>query len=619
MKRRLSAVILSISLSIGLGLFVFGYKQLKSTGSLYADLIMQSHMDTPAMVYDRHGRAMGSFGRGFGHWRALADLPTSLSEVFIASEDARFLLHPGVDPLAILRAMLANLKAGRIVQGASTLTQQLVRTVLLTRQKTFERKLKEVVLSVAIETQLDKSQILEAYLNRIDFGMEAVGIDAAAHTYFAKSAENLHVAEAAVLAALIRAPSRLNPYRQGRAELLRLQRQILIAWSQQFAIDPETLDDALQRPIRFAPRRNSLGDHAYAMVQVRQEISRLYPGIDLKKSGWQIHSSFDLADQSALNHFIARLQDQLQAEANQLEFGACILDASSQEIRALWGGENYFDSAFNRALQTRRPVGEMYLPFLYALAIERGFHLSTSLYQPDDTIMKQLSKDWPTIFDGLRFRLAYESSRLLMAVGVGNYKDFMQRMQIELSGAELELLVGHQLNSPCGLAAAYGLFRGGRFQSASLGVKVFDKSGRRRKQWPPEKKLQLLHSSTASILSKALALADQDDQKPEIPSYSGFSFSRGDYWAVALLPDKTIAVWVGHKRGHALVWDESRAIFDDEFDDFLRKIVDVRAKLAKMLDINTKEVYFRRHLDLEHAGGDVFLPHRAGRIAVRPE
>lgn len=620
MSRRLFGIIFLTTAGILLACATVLYVQLRTIGGHYAEHILSHSSEAATVVYDRRGREMGRFGRGRRAWVSMEEIPAVVQEVFVASEDQRFYHHWGIDPWAILRAARANLISGRIVEGASTITQQLVRNVLLSRERTLSRKLNEMLLALAIETQLSKEQILEAYLNQIDFGMGAVGIQAASLTYFGKQSKALQVHEAAVLAALIRAPSRYNPYRSEPDEWQGLQRQILRRWALIFGIDKQSLNDYLNLPLHLAPVANSLGEQGYALAYIARQLKQIYPNHDLHQSAWQIHSSIDLDRQHQLDQLMQALSLRLQSEANDLQMGACVIDPSQGEILALWGGADYFSSAFNRALDLRRPVGDLYLPFLYALAIDRGFHLSTSLYQPDNTLMRELGRAWPTLFDGLRFRLSFESSRLLMALGLGNYRQTMAKMDIDLHGEELDLLIDHQENSPCGLAAAFSVFwAGGVYHGKQLGTKILSADGKALSRWGDAPEQRVFEPATASILLEGLRLGQDDSPVDDrVPAFSGLSFSRGDFWMVQLHPKQTTAIWIGHKKGHALPESLQPKRMNQEISELLRNFVDVPAKLAKMLDINNRDVYFRRHVDLERQGREIFLPHRIGRVALRP-
>jgi len=339
------------------------------------------------MFVDRDGETLGVRGPFYGNRAHLGDLPDYVPQAFLAIEDRRFYQHEGVDRMAVLRALLANLRAGETVQGGSTLTQQLARNLFLTRQQTINRKLREMVLASRIERRLTKDEILELYLNRVYLGDQAYGVDAGARRFFGKPATELTLAEAAMLAGLPRAPSLTAPTVDFEAATAR-QRVVLDAMVEAGFITAEQRDQARAEEIRVVERPNVERTMGYAfdlaVEQARQLVGEQTPDL-------VIHLTIDREVQEAAADSIRRRLGNRAFGRRPLQAAFVALDRDGG-VRALVGGTDYSTSKYNRVTQAQRQPGSTFKTFVYTAALEAGLDTEDVRY------------DEPIVIDGWRPR-----------------------------------------------------------------------------------------------------------------------------------------------------------------------------------------------------------------------
>jgi penicillin-binding protein 1A len=296
----------------------------------------------------------------------LGDLPPYLPKAFVAIEDRRFYYHFGVDPLGILRAMVRDVGGGGSVQGGSTLTQQLAKNLFLTQERTMGRKFQEAILALWLERKYSKDQILELYLNRVYFGSGAYGVEAAAQKYFGKSARFVTLSEAAVLAGLMKSPTKLAPNRnlQGANERAA---QVITAMAEQGHITEAMAKLALANPAQVKHDK-SAGSINYAADYVMDALDDTVGAID---EDIVVTTTIDLKMQAEAEH---ALTDELNAKGAKfgVEQGALVALDPNGAVKAMVGGRNYADSQFNRAVAAKRQPGSSFKPFVYLAALEKG-------------------------------------------------------------------------------------------------------------------------------------------------------------------------------------------------------------------------------------------------------
>ncbi|HEY5305135.1 MAG TPA: PBP1A family penicillin-binding protein [Pseudolabrys sp.] len=317
-------------------------------------------------ILDVAGRALARRGDMAGEVLTLKEMPAYVPKAFVAIEDRRFYEHYGVDPYGIGRAAVANILHRGVAQGGSTITQQLAKNLFLTQERTITRKLQEVLLAIWLERKFSKTQILELYLNRVYFGAGAYGIEQAALRYFGKSARHLTLAEAALLAGLVKSPSRLAPTRDFNAAEQRAK-AVLAAMAELHFISPAQEKIAIARPPRIVAQAAN-GAVNYVADWVMDALNDVLGHID---EDIIVQTSIDGALQANAEK---SLTETLAAKAAKASVGQGALVAMTPDgaVRALVGGRDYAESQFNRAVAAKRQPGSAFKPFVYLTALEHG-------------------------------------------------------------------------------------------------------------------------------------------------------------------------------------------------------------------------------------------------------
>ena len=317
-------------------------------------------------IVGSEGTLLATRGEMAGANVALKDLPPYLPKAFIAIEDRRFYSHFGIDPMGIVRAAVANVLHRGVSQGGSTLTQQLAKNLFLTQERTMQRKLQEAELAIWLERKHSKNEILELYLNRVYFGSGAYGVEAAAQRYFGKSARNVTIAEAAMLAGLVKSPSRLAPNRNPEGAERRAQTVLTAMADAGFITDAQAKAN-LGHP-SYAVKPAGAGTVNYVADWVADVLDDLIGQIDQNIT---VETTIDPKLQSVAE---AAIIDELAAKSVKFNVsqGALVAMTPNGEVRAMVGGRNYADSQFNRAVTARRQPGSAFKPFVYLTAMEQG-------------------------------------------------------------------------------------------------------------------------------------------------------------------------------------------------------------------------------------------------------
>jgi penicillin-binding protein 1A len=335
---------------------------------------------------DRSGRVIATFGDVVGEPLRFRQFAPFLPAAVVAVEDRRFYRHFGIDPIGLLRAAWVNVTSGRVVQGGSTITQQVAKTLFLTNARTARRKVQELLLTLWLERHFTKQEILEIYLNRVYLGSGAWGMDAAARMYFGVSARRLTLPQAAVLAGLPRAPSRFNP-RVNPAAALARGKEVLNALTRSGAIAPDQAE-AASAQISFPPHPRAPGWFADWVAEQSQTL--LAPDADAV-----LRTTLDARTEAIAEARLTAMLNGPGAAANVGQGAVVILDATSGAVRAMVGGKNFHDSPFNRAVLARRQPGSSFKPFVWLTALETGM-------MPDNTVLDtpiRIGKWSPVNFD----------------------------------------------------------------------------------------------------------------------------------------------------------------------------------------------------------------------------
>jgi penicillin-binding protein 1A len=398
----------------------------------------------------------------------IAAISPHLQHAFVAVEDHRFFLHPGIDPIALGRAILRNLREPGTVEGGSTITQQLARTLFLSNRRSYARKAREAVLATLIEAQLTKQQILELYLNRIFLGAGIYGVEAMAERVFGKTAKDVTIAESALIAGLARAPAALSPWSNLDGAIDRSH--IVLARMRESGFITGTEErDARRARLRVRPfRSDSDGRHGYAKAYLRQRFRDAFGGDH--PPDWRVDTTFVPALQDAAERAI---ENGLRRTGKPgLQAALVAIDPATGNVLALVGGRDYQSSAFNRASRSRRQPGSAFKPFVFAAALERGLS-PVSILQglnriepqgPDEWTPRNVRDDAPDTLT-LRAALIESNNRaatlLQQQVGTRRVLQLASRAGLEDLPDVPSLALGTGLVTPLALTTAFSVFPNG--------------------------------------------------------------------------------------------------------------------------------------------------------------
>ena len=543
-------------------------------------------------LFDRHGRWIADLTPIEHEIVALRSLPPYVGEAFIAIEDQRFRAHHGLDLPRVAGALWANLRAGKIDEGSSTITMQLARNVfpdrLPYRERTLARKLLEARVAQKIEKQFSKDQILEMYVNHIYFGSGAYGIEAAAHQYFGVSARELTLAQAATLAALPRSPGRYDP-RQHSREAKERRDLVLSLMVEQKRVSPQQASQALREPIEVAAPAAPLTTPApYFVEEVRKELERVL-GDELYERPLRVVTTLDLDAQAAAEE---SLEQQLEAvEAGKLgKFsgpemadtapgrnedrtpyvqGAFVaVEAATGDVLAWVGGRSFADSRFDRVRRSSRQAGSAFKPFVYATALEAGYNLTRPLSDEPLRVPLDRRRTWePRNYDG-----AYEGSvtmrealvrsknvptvRLASELGYGNVAELARRAGLTSPISEApSMALGTVSVSPLELTLAYTAFANlGSTVKPRVVARVEGLDGGLVWSAPAAQLTPVIGSATAYLITDVLheALESGTGAGARAAGFSapaagktGTTNDGADAWFVGYTPDVTATVWIG--------------------------------------------------------------------------
>ncbi len=558
-----------------------------------AALSNQASAGRGTVFLDRNGRELRFLPDGRGErarWVALAEVPPTVRNAFIAAEDERFYRHHGFDGIAILRALWSNVTKGRVVSGASTISQQVVRLIyndcgmrnaecgnenrdddnveIRRRKRTYRDKLIELVRSVKMERALSKDAILEQYLNRVPMGNNLVGVDTAAQAYFGTPVRNLSMTEAALLASLPKAPGLLNPYGSQRERLRERRNWVLSRMTAVGACSPEAARAAAQEETRL--RKLAFGSAAPHVVDML-----LKRGV----AGGALRTTLDLDLQKRVQEILASHAERLRYRGAS-QAAAIVIHNPTMQVLAAAGSLEYSERAggFNNGVLAQRSAGSTLKPFLYALAMEEGETVTTLL---EDTVRIYRSREGqyaPLNFDRREYgpvtmRAALGSSlnlsavRMLDRLGEERFYDLLTRMRLinhPERGPEhygLGMAIGNpevnleQLGEAYAALANHGIYR--RATYLMPGARA---EGHRNGKGRQQERTYLFLPQTAAIITDILSdptarmftfsrNRNMMDAPFPIAIKTGTSTFFRDLWAAGFTRDHTVVVWAGNFDG----------------------------------------------------------------------
>ncbi len=583
------AAVAAVLLVIGIGIGAFSWYGYR----VYTELRPGSWR-APTAVIDRNGRTLVAL---YGSdWKVaepviLEDLPEYVPNAFLAAEDARFRSHIGIDPIGIGRALMSNARAGGVTEGGSTITQQLAKNRFLSAKRTMTRKIAEAGIALMIEARLSKDEILEAYLNEVYLGhregREIRGLGEASRVYFNKAPKDLTVAEAAVLAGMIRAPNRDNP--DERSKIAKDRRDAVLGvmlykkW-----IDKVALDEAKATDAEFHPGPRRARPYPYLLAALRQEFIDRLGERRLADGNLKIYTAVDAGMQLAAEGAIRTGTQRLRAghpwlrRKKPLQSALLSIDPTTGGIRALVGGSDFMRSQFDRTRLMRRQPGSAAKPFTYAAAIAtRTVTPSTVIDDAPVQIQLASSKTWePKNYDQqfrgpVTVREAFEKSlnvpavRVAQQTGVSNVQEVFEKAGFTGDLSETPAIaLGVDEVSMRELVSAYSTFAnlGSRVEPHLIerietqgGSEVYKYEVQRTDVMDPAV-AYVVNALMRGVVMRGTAAALNQSGLGNVAGKTGTTSNYRDAWFVGYVPDLLTAVWVGFDDGTPLRMSSGEAV-----------------------------------------------------------
>ncbi|MBZ9884995.1 penicillin-binding protein [Mesorhizobium sp. CA10] len=504
------------------------------------------------------GGLIANRGMSGGEAVGLHEMSPYIPEAVVAIEDRRFYSHFGIDPIGLSRAMVTNVLGGHFSQGGSTLTQQLAKNLFLTPDRTLERKVQEVLLALWLEHKHSKDQILEMYLNRVYFGSGAYGVEAASRRYFGKSARDVSLSEAALLAGLLKAPSKLSPARDPKAAEERAQ-LVLAAMRAEGKISDKEYKVALSAPATRAPSYWT-GSENYVADTVMEELPDLIGDV---RGDIIVDTTVDLTLQKLAEQSIRRLIDESGKKLNVSQ-GALVSIDDSGAVRAMVGGYDYSTSQFDRASEARRQPGSAFKPFVYMAALEAGrtpdsirndAPIKIGKWTPDNYGGKYYGK--VTLATALAKSLNSVAAQLTMEVGPDAVVEAAHRMGIQSDlQANTSIALGTSEVTPLELTSAYVPFANGGYKpdvhfirriTTGEGKVLYENSGGSAPRVVKADTVGMMNSMMTGTVE--IGTAKKAAFNWPSAGKTGTSQNSRDAWFVGYTANLTTGVWFGNDDG----------------------------------------------------------------------
>mgnify|MGYP000878764690 FL=1 len=528
-------------------------------------------------VYDDNNELIDEFFLEDRKVIKLSECPRYVIQAFVAAEDTRFFEHRGLDYQSITRAFFKNLAAGHIVQGGSTITQQVAKSLYLSPERSYRRKIKEALLAYKIDRYLTKEEILNLYLNYIYLGHGTYGIEAASQGYFGKSAREITLSEVALLAGLPKAPNNFSPFLHPDRALQR-QAYVLQRMLEDGYITAAEKERALATPLRLRSVRPKDKVAAYFIEHVRRYIMEKYGSDVLYKEGLEVYTTLNLPMQKAARDAMERGLQELegrQGYAKGLVQGALLcMDARTGAVRAMVGGRDFSRSEFNRATQSRRQPGSAFKPFIYTAAFDKGLTPSTIMVDSPISFAAPSEPNgvWqPKNFDGtflgpmtLRHALVHSRNvvtiKVLKEIGVDYAAGYAANMGIASPLARnLTLALGSSGVTLLEMVRAYGVLANQGQRATPLFIKkIVDRTGQVFEENQPM--LEQVIDPRIAFMS-AYVMQDVVEQgtgarvrsigRP-VAAKTGTTNDMRDAWFMGFTPSFVTGVWVGFDQERSL-------------------------------------------------------------------
>ena len=580
-----------LMVGMGTGLLFAFYDDLPSLAPLEDYTSGKWHL--PTKIYSRNGEQIATFYEERREIVPIEQLPPALIEAIISVEDSRFFEHNGVDFRGIARAAYQNLQAGRVVEGGSTITQQLAKVLFLTPKQTFKRKFKEALLALKIERNYTKKEIMERYFNKIYFGSGAYGVEAASRVYFDKSVRDIDLAEAAMLAGLPKAPSYYSPY-QHPERAQRRQRTVLNLMVNHGYLSQDKADSQYQsfwedyeeRRYSITARRNKKKrEGSYFIELIRKKLLNRYGADVVYRGGLEVQTTVNMDYQKKLeeqmfdyllefNKTHGELRDKaetipLNADTDYVQGAAFVKDPRSGEVLATVGGHDWNTSnQLNRATQARRQPGSAFKPILYTAALDNGYTIASRLQDrpliyntpQGDWIPENYSKRYHgevTLREALVHSMNVATVDLLEKIGADVMIDYAHKLGIRASLSPYKSIALGGLEHGITLAEltnVYSVFANKGIRTDAIFIReVRDREGNLLERNFPYKQ-EVLSPQVAAIVTNLLkAVVDEGTgrsvgrhfERP-IAGKTGTTNDFRDAWFMGYTPQIVMGTWFGY-------------------------------------------------------------------------
>jgi penicillin-binding protein 1A len=542
---------------------------------------------TVSEIYSQDEVLLGEFFIERRHVIPLSKMPRPLINAFVAAEDARFFEHRGIDYWRVLGAAFRNIEAFDVVQGGSTITQQIAKSFFLTPERSFSRKIKEAVLAHRIESYLTKNEILFLYLNQIYLGEGAYGVGAAARIYFGKNLETLTLGECAMLAGLPPAPNHLSPFRNPKKARER-QIYVLNRMLERQMITPLQAIRAQGEEIKLRPKGLRGNEAPYVLEMVRQQVEEKYGRDLLYKGGLKIYTTINARLQAAAQDAVLKGLEEYEAREKknkdraQVQGALLAMDPQTGFILAMVGGKDFAQSQFNRATQGRRQAGSAFKPIVHAAALDRGFTPATIIVDEPLAYVDVPGKDpWePKNFDrefwgpitlrkALTFSRNVPTVKIAQAVGLDYLIQYSRNLGIKSRlEPHLSLALGSANLTLLELTGAFGVFAAQGYRAEPVIIsQIRDKDGKVLEEVEPAA-IEVISPQTAYLITNMMQSVIQEGTGQRAKALgkpaAGKTGTTNDYrdaWFIGFTPNSLVAgAWIGFDMEKPLGSQETGAV-----------------------------------------------------------
>lgn len=516
-----------------------------------------------SFVYSADGKVLAELYLERRNFIPHYNIPDRIKKAFIAIEDQRFYSHPGVDLIGILRALYKDIVAQSIVEGGSTITQQLAKMLFLKPEKSISRKIKEAIISIQIEKRYTKDEILGMYLNQAYFGTRAYGIEAAAQTYFGKSVNELSLAEAALLAGLQKAPTMYSPFRHPDKALMRRQLVLKKMLENRF-ISREEYERANAEPLPIKPFYRKY-EAPYFVELLRQHLEAKY-GNSIYTSGMRIYSTIDYSMQKIAEEAVMNGINAIEKRVKKgIQAALIAIDPRNGHIKAMVGGTDFWETQFNRATMALRQPGSAFKPFVYVAALENGMSESDEIL--DEPVIFPGGKPntvWsPKNYDGeyrgyvplktaIALSLNAATVRLAHNIGINNIIEIAKKCGIKSTlHPYLPLALGASDVTLMELTSAYGVFATGNRVEPITYEKITNREGIVLEETFPYSENVLAPEITDRMKTLLRAVVEMGtatkarEIKRTVYGKTGTTNAFSDAWFIGFDDRLVVGVWVG--------------------------------------------------------------------------